>query len=46
MLTAQGIVFALLWGRLVDGWQPDRFDLLGAGIALFGAVVMLWGREL
>jgi small multidrug resistance family-3 protein len=40
------IVFALLWGRLVDGWHPDRFDLLGAGIALFGAAVMLWGRDL
>lgn len=39
------IVLSLAWGRVVDGWQPDRFDLIGAGIALLGVVVIIWGRR-
>jgi len=29
-----------------DRWRPDRFDLLGAGIALFGVCLMMWGRKI
>lgn len=36
------IVLSLAWGRLVDGWKPDRWDLLGAAVALLGVVLMLW----
>ena len=39
------IVLAILWGMVVDGWRPDRYDLIGAGIALTGVFVMLWGRR-
>jgi small multidrug resistance family-3 protein len=39
------IVLSLLWGRVVDGWRPDRFDLVGATIALLGVAVILWGRR-
>ena len=39
------IVLSLLWGWRVDGWQPDRFDLIGAGIAIVGVAVLLWGRR-
>jgi small multidrug resistance family-3 protein len=39
------IVLALAWGWLIDGWRPDRFDLLGAGIALIGVLVIIWGRR-
>ncbi len=39
------IVLAILWGMVVDGWRPDRYDLIGAGIALVGVFVMLWGRR-
>jgi small multidrug resistance family-3 protein len=39
------IILSLLWGRLVDGWHPDRFDLAGAAIALFGVAVIIWGRN-
>ena len=39
------IVLAILWGMGVDGWRPDRYDLIGAGIALVGVFVMLWGRR-
>ena len=39
------ILLSLLWGWRVDGWQPDRFDLIGAGIAIVGVAVLLWGRR-
>ena len=39
------IVLAILWGMVVDGWRPDRYDLIGAGVALVGVFVMLWGRR-
>ena len=37
------IASALLWLWAVEGAKPDRWDLLGAGICLFGAAVILWG---
>jgi len=40
------VVLSLMWGRVFDGWQPDRYDLIGAGIVLVGVVVMLWGRNM
>ncbi len=40
------VVLSILWGRFVDGWQPDRFDLIGAAIALIGVGVIMWGRNL
>lgn len=36
------VILSLLWGWRVDGWLPDRFDVLGALIVLVGIVVMLW----
>jgi small multidrug resistance family-3 protein len=39
------IILSILWGRIVDGWQPDRFDLIGASIALAGVAVIIWGRN-
>lgn len=40
------IVLSLLWGWKVDGIEPDRFDLIGAALALFGVVVMMyWPRR-
>ena len=39
------VAMALAWGRVFDGWQPDRYDLLGAGIVLLGVAVILWGRN-
>ncbi len=38
------IVLSILWGWLVDGWQPDRYDLIGAAIALVGVGIIMWGR--
>ena len=36
------IVLSLLWGRLVDGFKPDRWDLLGAAICLLGVAVIFF----
>ena len=39
------IFLALLWGWKIDGVLPDRFDIIGAAIALVGVfVIMYWPR--
>ena len=35
------IALALAWGVVVDGFRPDRYDLLGALICVAGVVVMV-----
>jgi drug/metabolite transporter superfamily protein YnfA len=40
------IVLALLWGWLVDGWQPNRYDIAGAAVAMVGVAIIMWGRRL
>jgi small multidrug resistance family-3 protein len=35
------IALALFWGVVVDGFSPDRWDLLGAAICIAGVVVMV-----
>ena len=39
------IILSIAWARVFDGWRPDRFDLIGAGIALIGVAVIIWGRN-
>jgi small multidrug resistance family-3 protein len=36
------ILLSLLWGWQVDKINPDKFDLLGAWIALLGVLVMFY----
>lgn len=36
------IAMALAWGWLVDDVRPDRFDLLGPGLALAGVLVIMY----
>ncbi|QNI55560.1 hypothetical protein SynBIOSE41_03078 [Synechococcus sp. BIOS-E4-1] len=39
------IVLAFAWAKQFDGYLPDLGDLIGAGIALCGVlVIMLWPR--
>jgi small multidrug resistance family-3 protein len=45
ILAAYGGVFvvgSLLWGVLLDGFRPDRFDLIGAALCLAGVVVIMY----
>lgn len=37
---------AMGWGYLVEGFRPDRFDVVGAGLVLAGIAVILGGRSL
>ncbi len=36
------IAMALTWGWLVEDVRPDRFDLIGAGLALAGVLVIMY----
>lgn len=36
------IAMALLWGWWVDGTVPDRFDVLGALLALVGVFIIMY----
>ena len=45
ILAAYGGVFivgSLAWGALLDGYRPDRFDLIGAAICLLGVGVIMY----
>jgi len=45
ILAAYGGVFvagSLAWGAVVDGYRPDRFDLLGAALCLLGVAVIMY----
>lgn len=37
------IASALLWLWIVEGARPDRWDLIGAGVSLGGAAIILFG---
>ncbi len=36
------IVLSILWGWIVDRIPPDKFDLLGGGIALIGVGIIMY----
>jgi small multidrug resistance family-3 protein len=36
------IVLSLAWGWLLDGNQPDRFDLVGAAVSLSGVFILMY----
>ena len=45
ILAAYGGVFvagSLLWGVVVDGFRPDRWDVTGAVICLVGVAVIMY----
>lgn len=45
ILAAYGGIFvagSLLWGVVLDGYRPDRFDLLGAAVCLVGVAVIMY----
>lgn len=37
------IASALVWLWVAEGVRPDRWDLIGAAICIFGAAIILWG---
>lgn len=45
ILAAYGGVFvvgSLCWGMVVDGFRPDRLDVVGAAICLVGVAVIMY----
>ena len=47
VLAAYGGVFivgSLIWGVALDGFHPDRADIIGAGICLVGVAVIMYAR--
>ncbi|MCK9792485.1 YnfA family protein [Isoptericola sp. 4D.3] len=45
ILAAYGGVFvagSLVWGMVVDGFRPDRWDVVGALICLVGVAVIMY----
>lgn len=45
ILAAYGGVFvagSLAWGIIFDGFRPDRYDIVGAAIALIGVAVIMY----
>lgn len=36
------VVLSVLWGWWIDGVRPDRYDILGALIALVGVAVIMY----
>lgn len=45
ILAAYGGVFvagSLAWGVVMDGFRPDRYDLIGAAVCLIGVAVIMY----
>ena len=45
IMAAYGGVFvagALIWGVIVDGFRPDRWDVLGAAICVVGVALIMY----
>lgn len=45
ILAAYGGIFvagSLAWGMTVDGFKPDRYDIIGAAICLLGVAVIMY----
>lgn len=40
------IAMAMLWGWKVDGVTPDRYDLIGACLALVGVLIIMFVRRI
>ncbi|WP_094572812.1 YnfA family protein [Mucilaginibacter xinganensis] len=36
------IVMALLWAWKVEGFKPDKYDIIGTAIALIGACIIIY----
>ncbi|GGO28567.1 YnfA family protein [Microbispora bryophytorum] len=45
ILAAYGGIFvagSLVWGMVVDGFRPDRWDVIGALVCLAGVLVIMY----
>jgi len=35
------VLLSILWGVALDGFRPDRYDLVGAAVVLAGILIMV-----
>ncbi|CAN5873735.1 YnfA family protein [soil metagenome] len=45
ILAAYGGIFvagSLAWGAAIDGFRPDRYDLIGAALCLLGVAIIMY----
>ncbi|GAA2519955.1 YnfA family protein [Rarobacter incanus] len=48
VLAAYGGVFvigSLVWAMAIDGFRPDRWDVIGAAVCLIGVAVIMFGAR-
>ena len=38
-------MLSILWGWKVDNILPDKFDLIGGGIALIGVIIIMYAMN-
>jgi small multidrug resistance family-3 protein len=36
------IIMAIFWAWKIDGFKPDKYDLIGAGVTLLGIAIILF----
>ena len=36
------IISSLIWGRIVDKKQPDRYEIIGSFVAVIGAIIIFY----
>lgn len=37
------IISSILWGMFVDKKRPDKFEIIGSVVAVFGAIIIFYG---
>jgi small multidrug resistance family-3 protein len=37
------IISSILWGMFVDKKRPDKFEIIGSLVAVFGAIIIFYG---
>jgi small multidrug resistance family-3 protein len=37
------VVASLLWGWAIDGFRPDRYDVVGASVVVVGVAIIYFG---
>jgi drug/metabolite transporter superfamily protein YnfA len=39
---SDGVAGSLAWGMALDGFRPDRYDLVGAALCLVGVAIIMY----
>lgn len=39
------IVFSIFWAYFIDGFKPDKWDILGGVITLFGISIIMFAKR-